>query len=191
MVNAKFVIGERVVYNDQIYIINAIKWSESVASYVYTLGTYDSEIGGVDEANLTLVTRPTRSTLKPMDIVKLRDGRVCMVCFNRESEVGLSIFHLDAGGTNGVVIHVEKYNEDLTATCLAMYDIIAVYQPENGRKFIEANNYFHGCVPNDREWTWKNWETVKEIPLKRAEEMLKEKLKKEGELLDKVKIIVG
>ena len=191
MVNAKFVIGERVVYNENIYIINAIKWNELIAGYTYTLGDYCLELDGVAEEKLTLVTRPTRSTLKPMDIVRLRDGRVCMVCFNKESEVGLSIFHLDAGGTNGVVIHLEKYNEDLTAKSLKMYDIIAVYQPENGRQFIEANNYFHGCVPREKEWTWKNWETVKEIPLKRAEEMLKEKLKKEGELLDKVKIIIG
>ena len=190
MVNAKFVIGERVLYNDNIYIINAIKWSASVAGYVYTLGTYDSEIGGVDEANLTLVTRPTRSTLKPMDIVKLRDGRVCMIAPNLDSSDGLGVFEPSSCGANKCVAWLADYNEELTCSSF-MYDIVAVYKPKKGEEFICALGYFKNWVPQDCEWTWKNWETVKEIPLEKAEEMLKKQLKEKGELLDKVKIIVN
>ena len=186
----KFNLGDRVMYREKIYGVVRCNWSEYCASFVYALGTTKCEIGGVAEDNLILVTRPTKSTLKSMDIVKLKSGKICMVAPNENAEeTGLSLYHLGSCGNKGCVIHLDKYDEDLTSLSHTDYDIVAVYQPRDSERFMCANNYLKNCPPTDKEWTWRK-NTIVEITIEEAAKFVVEHFKAKGKDVDEVKILI-
>lgn len=127
-----------------------------------------------------------KADLKPTDIVKLRDGTIGIVLFNRISDERIGIFD-----TLGALSYLEGYKDDLTYRINPDYDIVAVLsqKPENNPgQFLTLQHFFHtGELHPRAEWTWKRKEPkVKELTKEEAAELLKAKFAE----FDEVQIVM-
>lgn len=127
-----------------------------------------------------------KADLKPTDIVKLRNGTIGIVLFNRISEERMGIFN-----TVGVLAYLEGYKDDLTHLNTPDYDIVAVLsqKPEdNPGQFLTLQYFFHtGKLHPASGWTWERKEPkVKELTKEEAAELLKAKFAE----FDEVKIVM-
>ena len=97
------------------------------------------------------------SDLKPLDIVKIRDGRILIVLENSLAKTGLGLFD----DVTGCVVYFDNYTEECLYDADSSRDIVKVYKDYTYSKWISLAAFFKHEI-NDMAWAW-TW--VRKEPL--------------------------